>query len=57
MRVSITKRQSFRKLVTDSRVYAGVYDSIINGQPKLVKDEETLLQVKMLETGIQQCRH
>ncbi|MCG0574215.1 oxidoreductase [Lactiplantibacillus plantarum] len=40
-----------------SRVYAGVYDSIINGQPKLVKDEETLLQVKMLETGIQQCRH
>ncbi|WP_420329137.1 Gfo/Idh/MocA family oxidoreductase [Lactiplantibacillus plantarum] len=35
-----------------SRVYAGVYDSIINGQPKLVKDEETLLQVKMLETGI-----
>ena len=40
-----------------SRVYAGVYDSIINGQPKLVKDEEKLLQVKMLETGIQQCRH
>lgn len=40
-----------------SRVYAGVYDSIINGQPKLVKDEEMLLQVKMLETDIQQCRH
>ena len=39
-----------------SRVYAGVYESIVNGQPKLVKDEETLLQIKMLEQGIQQCR-
>lgn len=38
-----------------SRVYADVYDSIINGKPKVVKDEETLLQIQMLATGIQQC--
>lgn len=36
-----------------SRVYAGVYDTIINGQPKIVKDEETIRQVEILETGIQ----
>ncbi|MFB9770317.1 Gfo/Idh/MocA family oxidoreductase [Lactiplantibacillus modestisalitolerans] len=38
-----------------SRMYQGVYDTLVNGQPKLVKDEETLLQIKMLETGIRQC--
>ncbi|ETY73594.1 Gfo/Idh/MocA family oxidoreductase [Lactiplantibacillus fabifermentans] len=40
-----------------SRVYAGLYDAIINGQPKTVKDEETILQIEMLEQGIQQMRH
>lgn len=37
-----------------SRVYAGLYETIINGAPKAVKDEETILQIKMLETGIKQ---
>ncbi|MGM0168428.1 oxidoreductase NAD-binding Rossmann fold protein [Enterococcus sp. AZ135] len=37
-----------------SRVYEGVYESIINGKEKIVKDEETLLQIEMLETGIKQ---
>jgi len=40
-----------------SRVYAGLYDAIINGQPKTVKDEETILQLEMLEKGIQQVKH
>ncbi len=39
-----------------SRVYDGVYETLVNGAPKLVKDEETLLQIKLLEQGIQQCR-
>ncbi|MFC6182240.1 Gfo/Idh/MocA family oxidoreductase [Lactiplantibacillus daowaiensis] len=39
-----------------SRVYQGVYDSIINGQPKIVKDEETILQLELLEAGIQQVK-
>ncbi|BDZ31530.1 Gfo/Idh/MocA family oxidoreductase [Lactiplantibacillus sp. WILCCON 0030] len=39
-----------------SRVYAGLYESIINGQPKTVKDEETILQIELLEKGIQQVK-
>ncbi|MFT8318735.1 MAG: Gfo/Idh/MocA family oxidoreductase [Sporolactobacillus sp.] len=37
-----------------SRVYAGLYETIINGKPKLVKDEETIYQIHMLETGIKE---
>jgi hypothetical protein len=37
-----------------SRVYEGVYETIINGKEKIVKDEETILQIEMLETGINQ---
>lgn len=37
-----------------SRVYAGVYEAIINGKPKTVKDEETIYQIHMLEHGIKQ---
>jgi len=37
-----------------SRVYAGLYDAIINGKPKTVKDEETIYQIHMLETGIKE---
>lgn len=36
-----------------SRVYAGLYEAIINGKPKTVKDEETLVQMKILEDSIQ----
>ena len=36
-----------------SRVYEDIYDTLINGKPKVVKDEETLLQIEMLEKGIQ----
>ena len=36
-----------------SRVYAGLYEVIINGKPKTVKDEETLVQMKILEDSIQ----
>lgn len=35
-----------------SRVYAGLYETLINGQPKGVKDEETIRQIEILETGI-----
>lgn len=35
-----------------SRIYEGVYQAIINGKEKIVKDEETILQVEILEAGI-----
>ncbi|MDV7693526.1 Gfo/Idh/MocA family oxidoreductase [Pediococcus parvulus] len=38
-----------------SRVYAGVYATLAEGQKKLIKDEETIQQIKMLEQGIKQC--
>lgn len=34
------------------RVYDGLYDAIILGNEKTVKDEETLLQMEILETGV-----
>lgn len=34
------------------RVYDGVYESIINGKEKIVKDEETIRQMEILEEGI-----
>lgn len=36
-----------------SRVYEGVYQSIINGKDKIVKDEETIRQLEILEAGSQ----
>lgn len=36
-----------------SRIYQGLYDSIILGKEKIVKDEETIRQIEILETGIQ----
>lgn len=45
------------KVVTEqgdySRVYEDIYQSIVNQKDKVVKDEETLLQIKILEEGIQ----
>ncbi|GCF94339.1 dehydrogenase [Enterococcus florum] len=35
-----------------SRIYEGVYEAIINGKEKIVKDEETILQLEILEAGI-----
>lgn len=35
-----------------SRVYEGLYETIINGKEKLVKDEETIRQMEILEEGI-----
>lgn len=44
------------KVVTEqgsyARYYDALYDTIINGQPKLVNDEETLLQIKLLHAGV-----
>jgi hypothetical protein len=31
--------------------YDALYETIINGKEKLVKDEETLLQISILEKG------
>ena len=39
-----------------SRIYQGVYDSIIDGVEKIVKDEETICQIELLEEGIRQMR-
>ncbi|WP_035051100.1 Gfo/Idh/MocA family oxidoreductase [Carnobacterium pleistocenium] len=36
-----------------SHVYDGLYESIINGKDPLVKDEETIRQLEILEEGIQ----
>lgn len=38
------------------RVYDGLHDAIINGQEKQVSDFETLLQMQILEKGIEECR-
>ncbi len=35
-----------------SRVYQGIHDIIINGADKIIKDEETILQIEILEEGI-----
>jgi hypothetical protein len=34
------------------RIYDGVYESILNGKEKIVKDEETIRQMEILEEGI-----
>ncbi|MGM0240439.1 Gfo/Idh/MocA family oxidoreductase [Enterococcus sp. AZ103] len=36
-----------------SRIYEGVYQSIVNGADKIVKDHETISQLEILETGIE----
>ncbi|WP_437614861.1 Gfo/Idh/MocA family oxidoreductase [Erwinia sp. V71] len=35
-----------------SRYYDALYDTLVHGKEKLVKDEETLLQIRLLEEGI-----
>ena len=35
------------------RYYDALYETVMNGKPKLVKDSETLLQLEILEKGIQ----
>lgn len=34
--------------------YQALYDTLVNGKEKLVKDEETIKQIEMLEEGIRQ---
>ncbi len=48
------KKKVISEIGDYSRVYEGVYETIINGKEKIVKDEETILQLEMLETGINQ---
>ena len=35
-----------------ARYYDALYDSVINGKEKLVQDQQTLLQIKLLESGM-----
>ena len=35
-----------------SRYYDALYDTLVHGKEKLVKDDETLLQIRLLEEGI-----
>lgn len=48
------------KVVTEpgdyARYYDAVYETLINGQDKLISDEETLLQIQLLEAGISQLK-
>lgn len=39
-----------------SRIYQGIYDSIIHGKEKIVKDEETIRQIEILEEGIRHIK-
>ncbi|CZQ92488.1 Hypothetical protein Tpal_1498 [Trichococcus palustris] len=39
-----------------ARVYDDVYNAIVNGKEKVTKDEETILQMEILEKGIEGCR-
>ncbi|MGL5616776.1 MAG: oxidoreductase [Sarcina sp.] len=38
------------------RVYDYLYGSIVNGKEKLIKDEETILQLEILEEGIKELK-
>lgn len=38
------------------RVYDAIYETIINGKEKLIKDEETLIQMEILEEGMKGCK-
>lgn len=40
-----------------SRIYVGVYKSIVNGKEKIVKDEETIRQIEILEQGIKEMKN
>jgi len=39
-----------------SRYYDAFYETVINGKEKLVKDEQTLFQIKMLEEGVKNLK-
>lgn len=38
------------------RVYDDLYEVIINGKDKTITEEQTLLQIELLETGIKNCK-
>ena len=38
------------------RFYDGIYEAIVNKKDKLIKDEETILQMKILEEGIKNLK-
>nr|WP_294189056.1 hypothetical protein [uncultured Clostridium sp.] len=38
------------------RVYDDLYEAIINNKDKKIKDEETLLQLEILEEGIRSLK-
>ena len=38
------------------RVYDGIYESIVHGKEQAIKQEETLLQMQILETGIKDLK-
>lgn len=40
-----------------SRFYQALYETLINGKEKLVKDEETIRQIEILEEGIRQIKN
>ena len=39
-----------------SRVYQALHDCIIHGAEKLIQDQETILQMEILEEGIRQMK-
>lgn len=39
-----------------ARIYDGIYDTIVNHKEKFIKDEETILQMEILEEGIKNLK-
>jgi hypothetical protein len=39
-----------------ARYYDALYETVINGAQPLVRKEQTLLQMRILEEGIRNCR-
>lgn len=39
-----------------ARVYDGIYECIVHHQPQIITHEQTLLQMKILETGVQNLK-
>ena len=53
----IIHEEKVKSVVGDyGRVYDDLYEAIINGKDKTIKDEETLLQMKILETGVRDLK-
>jgi predicted dehydrogenase len=53
----VTHEQKVKSVDGDyGRVYDDLYEAIINGKEKTITDEQTLLQMEILETGVKDLK-